>query len=462
VPRLQSGACLADSKYVDSSRALPTGVVTFLLTDIEGSTRLWEREPDAMREALSRHDAIVGACVRRQNGHVLKTKGEGDSVFAVFRHVRDAVCAALVIQCALAVERWTTSTPLRVRMAIHTGQVELRDGDYYGPIVNRCARLRAQAKGGQVLLSAVTAQLVQGQLPSGATLQDLGTRQLKDLSAPERVWQLIHPQLVGSAAPGTMFAPRSTPTAAPARRAFALTDHLNCSADGRQWGKGVRHRATSMGKAETDDRIRCYTSPRVAALLNLHNERFRLPRLWEAIVDVEPKPGEAIVACGEVTTTRQVALPALTGLHHARFAVLCAKAALDGGAYAREFANWADGWLAGQDNSGVAARALADELEREAHDGVVLVHPELLMAANAARAATHASRLSWLVGRARDAENTRATDLASEVLHTALRLTRLDVPALAEQVLPQAAPVLSAQPTSAAGAPDRILKALPT
>src|SRR5438270_6893439 len=83
---------------VDPSRALPTGVVTFLLTDVQGSTRLWEREPDAMRKALARHDAIVSTCVKRQHGHVVKSKGEGDSVFAVFSHVRNAVTAALVIQ----------------------------------------------------------------------------------------------------------------------------------------------------------------------------------------------------------------------------------------------------------------------------------------------------------------------------------------------------------------------------
>ena len=128
---------------MDSSRSqLPTGVVTFLLTDIEGSTRLWEREPEAMRHALARHDAVVNACVRRQQGHVVKSKGEGDSAFCVFTHARDAINAALVIQIALGMERWPTSTPIRVRMAIHTGEGELRLGDYYGPAVNHCARLR--------------------------------------------------------------------------------------------------------------------------------------------------------------------------------------------------------------------------------------------------------------------------------------------------------------------------------
>src|SRR3981081_2424715 len=183
---------------MNSARALPNGVVTVLVTDVEGGMRLWERDREAMRQALQRHDTVLGACIQRYYGHVVKSRGEGDSIFAVFRHVRDAVSAALIAQCALAAERWATSTAIRVRMAIHTGQIELRDGDYYGPTVNRCARLRALATGGQVLLSGVTAQLTNGQLPPAAGLRDLGTHQLKDLSAPERVWQLSHPQMPSS------------------------------------------------------------------------------------------------------------------------------------------------------------------------------------------------------------------------------------------------------------------------
>jgi class 3 adenylate cyclase len=442
---------------VDSPHALPTGVVTFLLTDIEGSTRLWEREPDAMREALVRHDALVLAYVRRLNGHVVKSKGEGDSVFAVFRHARDAVAAALVLQCALTAERWATSTPIRVRMAIHTGQIQLRDGDYYGPTVNRCARLRALAKGGQVLLSGVVAQLTRDQLPSGASLQDLGTQQLKDLSAPERVWQLTHPKLAADAIQVVR-----TPIAA-TQRVYKLTDHLNRTPDGRQWGEQVKHTATGLSPEDNDGTIRCYGSPSVAALLNPLYERFHLPRLWEATVDPEPGPGEAVVDCHEVTTTRQAPLPNLTAQHHARFAVLCARAAYAGGAREAQFNAWADGWLAGHDSSGVDARALADELEAEAHRGVSLTHPEELMAANAARAAAQASKLSWLAGRARDQENTRAIELASEAVRTALRITRLDLLALAEQASPR--PVSPVPPLRGSAWPvtrNRILRALPT
>jgi class 3 adenylate cyclase len=443
---------------VDSSHALPTGVVTFLLTDIEGSTRLWESEPDAMRQALQRHDAIVNACVRRQKGHVVKSKGEGDSVFAVFRHVRDAVTAALVVQCALAAERWSTSTPLRVRMAIHTGQIELRDGDYYGPTVNRCARLRALAKGGQVLLSGVTAKLTERQLPPGAGLNDLGIRQLKDISAPERVWQLTHPLMTGVVAISTE--PSAAKPTAPSRRAYKLTDHLNCSADGREWGAGVTHTHLWRGEEGDDDRrIRCYTSPAVAALLNALHERFRLPRLWEATVDKEHSTSDGIVACQEVTTLRQVALPSVTGMHHARFAVMCARVAYEGGGHAKEFANWANSWLGGQDNSGVNAREIADELEVEVHRGSRLAHPEEMMAANAARSAMHASRLAWLAGRARDEEGARVVELAGEAIHTALRVTRLDLASLANQALPHAVAPVSAAVPAAAG---RILRALPT
>src|SRR4051812_10201910 len=198
-----------------------------------------------MREALVRHDALVLAYVRRLNGHVVKSKGEGDSVFAVFRHARDAVAAALVLQCALTAERWATSTPIRVRMAIHTGQVELRDGDYYGPTVNRCARLRALAKGGQVLVSGVTAQLTQAQLPPGASLKDLGTQQLKDLSAPERVWQLSHPRLNSVSATESRTAVAGGQQR---KKAYKLTDHMNCTRDGLEWGERVTHDASGMAE----------------------------------------------------------------------------------------------------------------------------------------------------------------------------------------------------------------------
>ncbi len=173
----------------------PTGTVTFLFTDIEGSTRLWEQHPEAMRAALARHDALLSAGIQQHRGVVVKSRGEGDSLFAVFARATDAVAAASAIQQTLLTEPWPTPSPPRVRMALHTAAAELRDGDYYGLGVNRCARLRAVAHGGQVLLSQVARDAVGEALPAGANLRDLGSHRLKDLQQPEQLFQLLHPTL---------------------------------------------------------------------------------------------------------------------------------------------------------------------------------------------------------------------------------------------------------------------------
>src|ERR687886_2550711 len=157
---------------------LPTGTVTFLFTDIAGSTALWEQQPETARVALARHDALVEAIVAAHQGVVVRPRGEGDSRFAVFVRATDAVAAAAALQQALYAEPWPTPTPLRVRMAVHTGEADLRAGDYYGPAVNRCARLRAVAHGGQTLLSQATYDLVRDGLPPGIALQDLGEQRL--------------------------------------------------------------------------------------------------------------------------------------------------------------------------------------------------------------------------------------------------------------------------------------------
>jgi class 3 adenylate cyclase len=127
---------------------LPTGTVTFLFTDIEGSTHLWEQHPAAMRAAAVRHDAVVEGVVAGHGGVLVRPRGEGDGRFAVFARASDAVAAAAALQAALIAESWPTPQPLRVRMALHTGEADLRDEDYYGTAVNRCARLRAIAHGG--------------------------------------------------------------------------------------------------------------------------------------------------------------------------------------------------------------------------------------------------------------------------------------------------------------------------
>jgi class 3 adenylate cyclase len=126
---------------------LPDGTVTFLFTDVEGSTTLWERHPDRMRAALARHDRLIESPVEQHRGAVVRPRGEGDSRFAVFPRASDAVAAAAAIQQALHAEPWPPETPLRVRMALHTGEADLREGDYYGGAVNRAARLRAIAHG---------------------------------------------------------------------------------------------------------------------------------------------------------------------------------------------------------------------------------------------------------------------------------------------------------------------------
>jgi predicted ATPase/class 3 adenylate cyclase len=173
----------------------PTGTVTFLFTDIEGSTKLWESSPEAMRAALARHDQIMRDAAEERNGYVFKTVG--DAFCCAFSTASAALEASLFAQRALFHgEGWPEETgPLRVRMALHAGAAEERDGDYFGPPVNRVARLLSAAHGGQVLLSLATQELVRDQLPPDAEVSDLGERRLKDLFRPERVFQLVAPGL---------------------------------------------------------------------------------------------------------------------------------------------------------------------------------------------------------------------------------------------------------------------------
>ena len=170
---------------------LPSGTVTFLFTDIEGSTRLWEEHPEATRAALVRHDALVEEMVHKDNGMLVRPRGEGDSRFAVFSRSTDAIGAAAALQKVMYSEPWATPTPLRIRVAIHTGEADLREGDYYGSAVNRCARLRSAAHGGQTLLTRATYDMVRDSLPAGVELLDLGEHRLKDLQRSEHIFQLV-------------------------------------------------------------------------------------------------------------------------------------------------------------------------------------------------------------------------------------------------------------------------------
>ena len=173
--------------------ARPTGTVTFLFADIEGSTRRWESDPAAMQEALRAHDALMRSAIESHGGYVFKTVG--DEFCAVFTRSRDAIDAALDAQRALRAADFAGVGDLCVRMALHTGEADEREGDYFGPALNRTARLMAIGHGGQILLSGVTNALVQGQLPQPVMLKDLGSHRLRDLAQPEQVFQLGAPDL---------------------------------------------------------------------------------------------------------------------------------------------------------------------------------------------------------------------------------------------------------------------------
>lgn len=171
-----------------SLRARPS-VVTFLLTDVEGSSRLWEARPEDMRRALVVHDEIVASCVGRNGGTILTTHGEGDSIFAVFPLATGAVAAAVEIQHELGKRLGEPpALCLRVRIALHTAEA---GGDYRGPAANRCARVRAIARGGEILLTAAAAEIVRDALPAGMSVRFHGEYELRDLRRSERVFELL-------------------------------------------------------------------------------------------------------------------------------------------------------------------------------------------------------------------------------------------------------------------------------
>jgi class 3 adenylate cyclase len=178
---------------------LPTGMVTFLFTDIEGSTRLWERYPEDMPAALGRHDSIVGQAIVDHGGVVFRTVG--DAFFAAFSAALPGVRAALAAQRGLHAEPWGAIGEMRVRMALHSSPVDLREDGYVGPPLNRVARLLAAAHGGQTLLCRATHELVRDMLPEGVTLLDLGQHHLRDLSQPEQIFQLVAEGMLGDFPP---------------------------------------------------------------------------------------------------------------------------------------------------------------------------------------------------------------------------------------------------------------------
>jgi len=186
---------LVDWSELGVSGLLPTGTVTLLLADVEGSTRLWETQPDQMTAAMARMNQVVSETIATHDGVRPVEQGEGDSFVAAFARASDAVACALELQRA-------PLAPIRLRIGIHTGEIQLRDeGNYAGPTINRAARLRDLGHGGQTLLSGTTEAMVLDRLPDDAWLSELGTHALRDLPRPERVAQLCHPDLVNDFPP---------------------------------------------------------------------------------------------------------------------------------------------------------------------------------------------------------------------------------------------------------------------
>jgi class 3 adenylate cyclase len=167
----------------------PSGTVTFLLTDLEGSTRMWEQDPDAMKAAVVRHDEIVEKAIAAKQGFVFSRMGDG--MAAAFSSAGDAVASAVAIKQALAEENWRTLSPLKARIGLHTAEAVIVDDSGYASLpINRCARLMAAAHGGQIVISGATESLVHDALPDGVELVDLGEHRLRDLGRPMRVFQV--------------------------------------------------------------------------------------------------------------------------------------------------------------------------------------------------------------------------------------------------------------------------------
>jgi class 3 adenylate cyclase/tetratricopeptide (TPR) repeat protein len=175
--------------------AVPAGVVTFAMTDVEGSTDLWELHPDVMARVMLRHQELAADIAEAHGGRMPRSQGEGDSTLTAFARATDALDATLEFQRAISREPWPAGIEIKVRAALHTGEAQVEHGDYFGTALSRAARLRALARGGQVLLSQATAELVADRLPPSTTLRDLGSFRLKGLERAEQIHQLCAPDL---------------------------------------------------------------------------------------------------------------------------------------------------------------------------------------------------------------------------------------------------------------------------
>ncbi|HCG02655.1 MAG TPA: hypothetical protein DEV93_19195, partial [Chloroflexi bacterium] len=188
---LQQDSSLAAAPSGPATAILPSGTVSFLLTDVEGSTGRWDRNPAAMRLAMEAHDAVLGRLVTAHGGVQVESGREGDSILATFTRASDAVACAVAMQRELAAEAWPEGADVHIRIAINSGEAEVRSGHYYGPPVYRCARLMATAHGDQVLLTQATRDLVVDAMPEGVALRELGKHGLRNLTRPEVVFQVI-------------------------------------------------------------------------------------------------------------------------------------------------------------------------------------------------------------------------------------------------------------------------------
>lgn len=184
---------------MEADPTLPSGVVTFVLTDVVSATRpLGDASPDAMRHALALHDKTVHEAVERNGGAVIETRGEGDSTFSVFHRASDGLRAAYDIQLGLTHQDWPTETPIRVRVAVHAGEAADNEGGYVGTTMNRAARLRAVAGPGEIIVSAAVAHLAADHLPLDTDLRSLGEVRLRDLDRSETAFVLAGPGLVAA------------------------------------------------------------------------------------------------------------------------------------------------------------------------------------------------------------------------------------------------------------------------
>jgi predicted ATPase/class 3 adenylate cyclase len=277
---------------------LPTGTVTFLFTDLEGSSRLWEEFPDAMRDALARHDELVRDAIEMHGGHVVKTTGDG--FHAAFGTAEAGIAAAIDGQRAISREAWELPAPLRVRMGLHTGAASLRDGDYFGSSLNRAARLMGVAHGGQIVCSAATADLARDGVFDATAFADLGEHRLRDLSRAERVYQVGAPGLEDD------FPALASVDAFPGNLPVQLTSFVGRDKDVKVVGELVsEHRVVTMtgvggvGKTRLALQVAAEAQdgfPDGVWLVELapSGEASRVVEALAAVLSVEPSPGRTI------------------------------------------------------------------------------------------------------------------------------------------------------------------------